>query len=70
MGNWFVRMFEDLVFRMPVLLSYCINGRDDLLDIVRVIGHEAIRPIGGKRSGRKSRVEDGLECWKKVDILN
>ena len=37
MGNWVVRMFEDLVFRLPVLLSYCINGWDDLLDIERVV---------------------------------
>ena len=63
-------MFEVVVFRRPVLLSYCINGTDDLLEIERVVGREAMRPIGGKRSGRKSRVEDGLECWKKVEILN
>ena len=63
-------MVEVVVFRRPVLLSYCINGTDDLLEIERVVGREAMRPIGGKRSGRKSRVEDGLECWKKVDVLN
>lgn len=63
-------MFEVVVFRRPVLLSYCINGTDDLLEIERVVGREAMRPIGGKSSGRKSRVEDGLECWKKVDVLN
>jgi len=63
-------MFEVVVFRRPVLLSYCINGTDVVLEMERVVRREAMRPIGGKRSGRKSRVEDGLECWKKVDTLN
>lgn len=61
MGKWFLLKFEVVVFRRPVLLSYGINGRDDLLEIERVVGREAMRPIEENRSIRKNRVVDGLK---------
>ena len=59
-------MVEVVVFRRPVLLSYCINGTDDLLEIERVVGREAMWPIGENCQAGKAELKMDWSAGKRL----